>query len=47
MNTEQLISSFQAAGQAQVFAFWDQLTPAERTELAAQAAEIEIGRAHV
>ena len=42
MNAEQLISSYRAAGQAQVFAFWDQLSAAERTELAAQAAEIDL-----
>ena len=42
MNTEQLISDFNAAGQGQVFAFWDKLSPAERTELAAQAAEIDL-----
>jgi UDP-N-acetylglucosamine/UDP-N-acetylgalactosamine diphosphorylase len=42
MNTEQLISSFNAAGQGQVFAFWHKLSPAERTELAAQAAEIDL-----
>ena len=42
MNAEQLISSYRAAGQAQVFAFWDQLSAAERSELAAQAAEIDL-----
>ncbi len=42
MTNDQLIASFQAAGQGQVFAFWDKLSPAERTELAAQAAEIDL-----
>ncbi len=42
MTNDQLIASFHAAGQAQVFAFWDRLSAAERTELAAQAAEIDL-----
>ena len=42
MNNDNLIASFRAANQAQVFAFWDQLSPAERAELAAQAAEIDL-----
>jgi UDP-N-acetylglucosamine/UDP-N-acetylgalactosamine diphosphorylase len=42
MNDEQLIQSFRAANQSQVFAFWDRLTAAERAELAAQAAEIDL-----
>ena len=42
MTNNDLIASFHAAGQAQVFAFWDKLSPAERTELAAQAAEIDL-----
>ena len=43
MNDEQLIQSFRAANQAQVFAFWDQLDAAQRAGLAAQAAEIDLG----
>lgn len=49
MNADQLIAAFRAAGQEQVFAFWDALNPAERSELAAQAAEVdlaEIARLH-
>jgi UDP-N-acetylglucosamine/UDP-N-acetylgalactosamine diphosphorylase len=49
MNSKQLIASFTAAGQGQVFAFWSQLGPAERDALAAQAGEIdlaEIARLH-
>jgi UDP-N-acetylglucosamine/UDP-N-acetylgalactosamine diphosphorylase len=42
MNTEQLITNFRAAGQGQVFAFWDSLSANERTELAAQAAEVDL-----
>ncbi len=49
MNSEQLIASFTAAGQGQVFAFWSQLNAAERAALVAQAAEIdlaEVARLH-
>ncbi len=49
MNIEQLMASYQAAGQGQVFAFWEQLEAAGRAELAAQAAEVdlaEIARLH-
>jgi UDP-N-acetylglucosamine/UDP-N-acetylgalactosamine diphosphorylase len=42
MNHEQLINNFRAAGQGQVFAFWDSLSATERDELAAQAAEIDL-----
>jgi UDP-N-acetylglucosamine/UDP-N-acetylgalactosamine diphosphorylase len=42
MNTEQLITTFRAAGQGQVFAFWDALGAGERAELAAQAAEVDL-----
>jgi UDP-N-acetylglucosamine/UDP-N-acetylgalactosamine diphosphorylase len=42
MNFEQLISSYRAAGQGQVFAFWDQLDGAGRAELTAQAGEIDL-----
>ena len=42
MTTEQLISAYRAAGQGQVFAFWDSLSPQAREELAAQAAEVDL-----
>ncbi|MBI2814408.1 MAG: UDPGP type 1 family protein [Opitutae bacterium] len=42
MNAGTLIAAYRAAGQGQVFAFWDSLNPAERAELAAQAAEIDL-----
>ncbi|HQY06091.1 MAG TPA: UDPGP type 1 family protein [Lacunisphaera sp.] len=42
METEKIITAFQAAGQGQVFAFWEALGPAERAELLAQAAEIDL-----
>lgn len=42
MNTEQLLSAFQAAGQGQVFAHWAALSPGEREALAAEAAEIDL-----
>ena len=42
MTIEQLISSYGAAGQGQVFAFWDYLPPSERAILANQAAEIDL-----
>jgi len=38
MNSDQLISSYRAAGQGQVFAFWDSLAGPARQELLAQAA---------
>ncbi len=37
-----LIEAFQAAGQGQVFAFFDQISPDEQTNLLAQAAEIDL-----
>src|SRR3954468_1802740 len=43
MTNDQLISAFRAAGQGQVFAFWDSLSPQARDELAAQAAEVDLG----
>lgn len=43
MNIEQLISSYRAAGQGHVFAFWDSLSSDERAALANQAAEIDLG----
>ena len=42
MTTEQLIAAYRAAGQGQVFAFWDSLDAGERAQLAAQAAEIDL-----
>lgn len=42
MNHDQLIAAYRAAGQSQVFAFWESLTAAERDQLAAQAAEIDL-----
>lgn len=42
MNHEQLITNYRAASQGQVFAFWDALSANERTELAAQAAEVDL-----
>jgi len=42
MTNEQLIASFRAAGQGQVFAFWETLDAAGRAALAAQAREIDL-----
>ncbi|MBL9215544.1 MAG: UDPGP type 1 family protein [Opitutaceae bacterium] len=42
MTPDTLISAYRAAGQGQVFAFWDALDAAARAELAAQAAEIDL-----
>ena len=42
MSTDSLIAAYRSAGQGQVFAFWDSLNLAERTELAAQAAEVDL-----
>lgn len=42
MTTDELISAYRAAGQGQVFAFWDQLSPQAREELAEQAAEVDL-----
>ena len=42
MTTEQLIAAYRAAGQGQVFAFWDSLPDHERQELLAQAREIDL-----
>ncbi len=36
------IEAFRAAGQPQVFAFWDELSPAEQENLLAQASEIDL-----
>jgi UDP-N-acetylglucosamine/UDP-N-acetylgalactosamine diphosphorylase len=38
-----LIEKFRAAGQGQVFAFWDRLAPDARRRLLAEAAEIDLG----
>ena len=42
MTAETLINTFQAAGQGHVFAFWDQLAPAERAQLMEQAGEVDL-----
>jgi UDP-N-acetylglucosamine/UDP-N-acetylgalactosamine diphosphorylase len=42
MLTSPLIKAFQDAGQEQVFAFFEQLSPAEQEELLAQASEIDL-----
>jgi UDP-N-acetylglucosamine/UDP-N-acetylgalactosamine diphosphorylase len=42
MNIEHLIAAYRAAGQGQVFAFWDKLSAEERAALASQAAEIDL-----
>jgi len=43
LNTNQLIETYRAAGQGQVFAFWDSLDADARANLTAQAAEIDLG----
>lgn len=42
MNHAQLIDTYRAAGQSQVFAFWESLSEVERAELAVQAAEVDL-----
>ncbi len=42
METAQLIESFNRAGQGHVFRFWGELSPAEQTQLAEQAREIDL-----
>ncbi len=42
MKPDHLIAAYRAAGQGQVFAFWDALTAVERATLASQAAEIDL-----
>ena len=42
MTDDSLMAAFRAAGQEQVFAFWDRLSPAERAALREQAAEIDL-----
>lgn len=49
MRQEEIVRSFQAAGQGQVFAFWSELDTEQRAALVAQAAEIdldEVARLH-
>jgi UDP-N-acetylglucosamine/UDP-N-acetylgalactosamine diphosphorylase len=43
MATDPLIEKFRAAGQGQVFAFFDQLAPDAQQRLLAEAAEIDLG----
>jgi UDP-N-acetylglucosamine/UDP-N-acetylgalactosamine diphosphorylase len=40
--TSSLIEAFRAAGQEQIFAFWEQLSPTEQENLLAQAGEIDL-----
>ncbi len=42
MTTHAIIGAFRAVGQPQVFAFWEQLSPAEQENLLAQASEIDL-----
>ncbi len=42
MSTSPLIETFQQAGQGQVFAFWEGLSPEEQENLLAQAGEIDL-----
>lgn len=42
MKQEEIVRSFQAAGQGHVFAFWAELDTAQRAALVAQAAEIDL-----
>ena len=42
MNNDQVIASFQRAGQGHVFAFYDQLSPDEQRQLVSQASEIDL-----
>src|SRR5262245_38171502 len=42
MGTHPLIEKFQRAGQAQVFAFFDQCTPEDQKRLLDEAAEIDL-----
>jgi len=47
MNVDKLIAAYRAAGQGQVFAFWEKLSSAEQSALEAQAREVdlaEVGR---
>ncbi len=42
MTTDQIIAAYRAAGQGQVFAFWDSLPARGRAQLVAQAGEIDL-----
>ena len=42
MSNSPIIEAFRGAGQGQIFAFFEQLTPAEREKLLAQAQEIDL-----
>ncbi|RYG66664.1 UDPGP type 1 family protein, partial [bacterium] len=42
MSTPALIEAFRAAGQSQVFKFWEELSPTEQEQLLAQAGEIDL-----
>ena len=42
MSTSSLIEAFRAAGQGQVFAFFDQLSQSEQQNLLSQAEEIDL-----
>ncbi|PQV62835.1 UDP-N-acetylglucosamine/UDP-N-acetylgalactosamine diphosphorylase [Abditibacterium utsteinense] len=42
MSTPSIIETFRTAGQPQVFAFWNELSPAEQENLLAQAGEIDL-----
>ncbi len=41
-ETAAVRSAYERAGQGQVFAFWERLTPSEQTALSAQAAQIDL-----
>lgn len=42
MNIDKLMTAYRAAGQEQVFAFWQKLSFGERSELSIQAAEVDL-----
>lgn len=42
MNPDSLFAAFAAAGQGHVFAFWPELSPAQRESLLAQAREVDL-----
>jgi UDP-N-acetylglucosamine/UDP-N-acetylgalactosamine diphosphorylase len=42
MTADQLIAAYRAAGQGQVFAFWDSLDAGARADLVAQAGEVDL-----
>jgi UDP-N-acetylglucosamine/UDP-N-acetylgalactosamine diphosphorylase len=47
MSTPALIEEFRAAGQSQVFAYWDELSPSEQEQLLAQASEVDLSEVAV